>query len=191
MLCLHPGCIRTYQTVQDLDAHYETHFPAWGATLADDPSPLIVNGTYATQTGLYSNGADSYAGTDFGFYHANPSYVFPGSMVPTDMAPNNMIPYNMVTSNMFHNTTPTNDIVPTAPAIHPPTQQSKKGTGSQPRPRPSCQICNRSFTRASDLERHMNKHVPGTKVYQCNVQGCDYGGSYRKDKLKQHQKNCH
>ena len=56
--------------------------------------------------------------------------------------------------------------------------------------RPECLACRRKFTRAADLERHAKKHRP-EREFQCTVAGCEYRGSYRKDKLKQHVKNRH
>lgn len=59
-----------------------------------------------------------------------------------------------------------------------------------PRPRPVCPACSCDFSRPSDLERHAKKHQFGAKIYRCFVEGCGYQGSYGKDKLRQHQKNC-
>ena len=59
------------------------------------------------------------------------------------------------------------------------------------KPRSTCKTCRKSFTRPSDLNRHAKKHQPGARIYTCSVAGCDYEGSYRKDKLTAHEKNCH
>lgn len=59
------------------------------------------------------------------------------------------------------------------------------------KPRPVCKTCRKSFSRPSDLDRHAKKHQPGAKIHTCSVPGCDYEGSYRKDKLTAHVKNCH
>lgn len=57
--------------------------------------------------------------------------------------------------------------------------------------RSTCKTCRKSFTRPSDHNRHAKKHQPGARIYTCSVAGCDYEGSYRKDKLTAHVKNCH
>ena len=59
------------------------------------------------------------------------------------------------------------------------------------KPRPVCKTCHKSFSRPSDLDRHARKHQPGARIHTCSVPGCDYEGSYRKDKLTAHMKNCH
>ena len=59
------------------------------------------------------------------------------------------------------------------------------------KPRSTCNTCRKSFSRPSDLDRHAKKHQPGSRAYTCSVAGCDYEGSYRKDKLTAHVKNCH
>ena len=57
--------------------------------------------------------------------------------------------------------------------------------------RSTCKTCRKSFSRPSDLNRHAKKHQPGTRIYTCSVAKCDYEGSYRKDKLAAHVRNCH
>ena len=59
------------------------------------------------------------------------------------------------------------------------------------KPRSVCKTCHKSFSRPSDLDRHAKKHQPGARIHMCSVLGCDYEGSYRKDKLMAHVKNCH
>ena len=59
------------------------------------------------------------------------------------------------------------------------------------KPRSTCNTCRKSFSRPSDLDRHAKKHQPGSRIYTCSIAGCDYEGSYRKDKLTAHVKNCH
>ena len=59
------------------------------------------------------------------------------------------------------------------------------------RARSTCTTCNKTFSRRSDMERHAKKHQPTMRIYHCSVRGCEYEGSYRKDKLEAHVKNCH
>ena len=56
--------------------------------------------------------------------------------------------------------------------------------------RPRCSTCNTTFKRASDLVRHQKKHQ-ARRAFKCLVPGCNYKGSYRKDKLDAHIKSCH
>jgi len=64
------------------------------------------------------------------------------------------------------------------------TQRSK-------RPRSTCLVCKKTFSRVSDLRRHANKHDPESRKHFCHVEGCKYSGSYREDKIISHMKNCH
>ena len=54
-----------------------------------------------------------------------------------------------------------------------------------------CLTCAQTFTRRADLKRHTKKHQPNMRVYHCYVEGCNYRGNYRKDKLQQHVSNRH
>lgn len=56
--------------------------------------------------------------------------------------------------------------------------------------RPQCSTCNTTFKRASDLARHQKKHQ-ARRAFKCLVPGCNFKGSYRKDKLDAHVKSCH
>ena len=56
---------------------------------------------------------------------------------------------------------------------------------------PSCKKCGLTFSRATDLDRHLGIHLPERRKYRCHFSGCEYRGSYRKDKLASHVKNRH
>ena len=56
---------------------------------------------------------------------------------------------------------------------------------------PHCTKCGLTFSRAADLGRHMGIHLPERRKYHCSVRGCEYRGSYRKDKLASHVRNRH
>ena len=76
---------------------------------------------------------------------------------------------------------PLND--PTTVATNvPPTSQSVNG-------RYLCSACGKDFGRRGDMEHHAKKH--SSTVIPCPVQGCEYKGHYRKDKVNQHIKNRH
>jgi hypothetical protein len=60
--------------------------------------------------------------------------------------------------------------------------------------RHACNKCDKSFKRSEDLRRHYRKHFPGTRVFPCNVPGCDKNGEngfYRRDKLMYHRRSAH
>ena len=56
--------------------------------------------------------------------------------------------------------------------------------------RPTCTECNETFGRQSDLERHAKGHQAGSKIFQCQAEGCTYS-NYRKDKLRDHVRRRH
>ena len=79
----------------------------------------------------------------------------------------------------------------TPKSINPTNLGRENKKSHKPRPRPVCVLCNQSFSRPSDLERHMKKHQPGAKQdHGCHVIGCHFS-SYRKDKLADHIKARH
>lgn len=55
----------------------------------------------------------------------------------------------------------------------------------------TCAHCGQQFRRIPDLNRHVKSHDPAKLVHKCSVQGCNYKGSYRKDKLTEHMKKRH
>lgn len=75
----------------------------------------------------------------------------------------------------------------------PPGQQNSISAAAAS-PGHVCPSCSRTFTRPSDLQRHVKKHVPGGKPFGCPEPGCKYKGElgfYRKDKLLSHMRNRH
>lgn len=58
-------------------------------------------------------------------------------------------------------------------------------------PVPTCTRCDKTFSRAADLDRHVKKHDPSLWNNHCSVAGCEYRGHYRWDKVLQHMKNKH
>ena len=53
-------------------------------------------------------------------------------------------------------------------------------------------LCEETFGRKADAERHMGKHEP--PKYRCPIENCPYSaekGFYRKDKLMSHLKSMH
>lgn len=57
--------------------------------------------------------------------------------------------------------------------------------------RPACSICKKTFSRKSDLQRHTKKHNLEARKHFCWVEECACGGSYRRDKVRSHVRNCH
>ena len=54
--------------------------------------------------------------------------------------------------------------------------------------------CSCLFKREAELLRHINIHLSGVRSYECSELGCPYKGDkgfYRKDKLRDHQRNRH
>ncbi|KAG6991235.1 hydrolase C26A3.11 [Physcia stellaris] len=57
-----------------------------------------------------------------------------------------------------------------------------------------CAVCNQTFGRASDLNRHAAKHDTNARRHDCLIGNCMYRGSegfYRRDKLLAHQRAVH
>ncbi|KAL2050961.1 hypothetical protein ABVK25_008707 [Lepraria finkii] len=54
-----------------------------------------------------------------------------------------------------------------------------------------CPTCGRTIDRSGDLERHAKKHDPAMRVFQCEEPGCEFKGTYRKEKLNAHVRTCH
>ena len=87
--------------------------------------------------------------------------------------------------NLHPNTALMSGTTATAISSSGPTQASSNvGT-------PTCAECRLTFSRPADLHRHSGVHLPERRKYCCVVKGCEYKGSYRKDKLTSHVKNRH
>ncbi|KAF8846736.1 hypothetical protein BDZ45DRAFT_755682 [Acephala macrosclerotiorum] len=78
-----------------------------------------------------------------------------------------------------------------------PTRRSPATTPSStgsPGRHHSCNHCNSAFKRLSDRNRHAKVHFPGQRTFHCTHLGCERKGRkafYRKDKLKDHEKQAH
>ena len=76
----------------------------------------------------------------------------------------------------------------------PVTSAAPSASGPAVDPNPShrypCLCCDKTYGRRGDMERHARKHQ-AVRQYQCPVQGCEYKGNYRKDKVNQHIENRH
>ena len=78
-----------------------------------------------------------------------------------------------------------------APSTTTPVQaEYKSAVANTDGSHPQCSTCNTTFKRASDLARHEKKHQ-ARRAFKCLVPGCNFKGSYRKDKLDAHVKSCH
>ena len=82
-------------------------------------------------------------------------------------------------------------IPPTVPNMSNPRPTAPTPLDEDHQNKSICSTCGQSFSRFRDLERHARKHQPEMRIYLCNVQGCEYKGSYRKDKRDAHVKTCH
>ena len=67
---------------------------------------------------------------------------------------------------------------------------STEAVGHPPGARFQCVHCLQTFGRRGDMARHTKKHEAATAIL-CPVNGCEYPGNYRKDKVNQHIKNKH
>ncbi|KAL2043457.1 hypothetical protein N7G274_003764 [Stereocaulon virgatum] len=55
----------------------------------------------------------------------------------------------------------------------------------------ACSRCGGTFGRVADLQPHAKKHNPAMRTFRCDVTGCKFEGSYRKDKLDAHARARH
>ena len=79
-----------------------------------------------------------------------------------------------------------------APKNHPDKPSSTKASkATKVKPRSACPTCKKTFSRQANLARHSNKHRTGKPKFQCAVESCGYGGTWRKDKMRSHMRNCH
>lgn len=146
----------------------------------NDVGPTIASNT-ATATDPFADdntGNVPYNWTEadadlYDYFHAPVSEYFSGPPIATDSG----------------NLAPTTTTTPTAAPAATIT--------TVPRLTCSHHACsNRTFSRASDLARHMKKHQPTARRYWCSVSGCKYSsgngnGFYRRDELVSHQRNVH
>ena len=54
-----------------------------------------------------------------------------------------------------------------------------------------CIYCGAQFRRNPDLRRHLRSHDPTKRIYHSHHPGCNYKGSYRRDKLADHHEKRH
>jgi hypothetical protein len=81
---------------------------------------------------------------------------------------------------------------PPFPSTPSPSSPATSSTSSPERH--PCNHCSRAFKRPGDLKRHEKKHFPGQMTFHCWQPGCDRNrlkGFYRRDKLRDHEKNVH
>jgi hypothetical protein len=81
------------------------------------------------------------------------------------------------------------------PSTPPHSSQAATPSSSNSSPdRHSCRHCNSTFKRQTDLKRHAKVHFPGQRKFHCRQPGCVRNGRkgfYRRDKLRDHEKQVH
>ena len=93
-------------------------------------------------------------------------------------------------SNAANDTVLAGQLPSTPPTLRSNFSPSAPGpaTGPDGRARWPCTTCGKTFSRQSDVTRHAKKHSDKLP-FQCRFPGCEYKGSYRRDKLAQHKLN--
>jgi hypothetical protein len=81
---------------------------------------------------------------------------------------------------------------PLLPLLNPPSTPTKSPAKSPPPPRLSCSLCDRTYGRKGDLDRHFRSHFDTDRFY-CGVSSCRFGvrGFHRRDKLEDHLRRGH
>ena len=159
------------------------HFPA-------APSVSSLTATYVSNAGPWD-----LPSPDFSSRHA-PHVTMNHSFYPIPNSHNSTSSPYATNSHTVHSTEDMERVAETSqPTIVNGTSltapSANTGRHRVMKPRSTCKTCRKSFSRPSDLDRHAKKHQPGARIYTCSMAGCDYEGSYRKDKLTAHVKNCH
>ena len=181
-LTSNPYLASTIEESAPLDDYGATN-AAYGATsMAHD----AMHTTYdATNTAYVDASAAYAAGTDT-------SDLTRGIWPSTDLVPTLMgYDYGVADINpsvypLVHNPTLAPGNLTTTP-VQPRYEPAVTNTDGS---RPQCSTCNTTFKRASDLARHEKKHQ-ARRAFKCLVPGCNFRGSYRKDKLDAHVRSCH
>ncbi|TGO29825.1 hypothetical protein BPAE_0010g00080 [Botrytis paeoniae] len=148
-------------------------FPAPGPFTTDFPVEGSVGNGNFTDMNLNAIGLD--------FFNGFPSVDYANVIAPNQPAP-------MLGPAVY----PPPFINPDSASYLPaqvPVQQSVLPSGQQAPQRTTCTCCPRTFSRRSDLPRHMaSVHGVGRRVHQCPRLGC--GKTYsRSDKVLEHRRN--
>ena len=156
---------------------------------------LLFDGRSLTAAYVHDGGSLDLLSPDFSSGHA-PYATMGYSFCPTPNIYNSTSSSYAVNNHTAYSPGDVERVVDTSqPVLNNSTNfTAPSATTSRQRvmkPRPVCKTCRKSFSRPSDLDRHAKKHQPGARIHMCSVPGCDYEGSYRKDKLMAHVKNCH
>ena len=173
--CLFPFCNATYADIADLERHVKIH-----PETAKDIQNILNRGRSITNTSVALSAAhvgyaSSYSATGAGTSSTLPNGGHLDSMA--QQAPTDDMTQQTVTFTALAGTPGASQQAST-PAIA----------------RHVCAICNQTFGRASDLNRHAAKHDSNARRYDCLIGNCMYRGSegfYRRDKLLAHQRAVH
>jgi hypothetical protein len=86
------------------------------------------------------------------------------------------------------------NLIPIPSTPSPSSQAATPSRNNSSPDRHSCHHCNSTFKRQADLKRHSKVHFPGQRKFHCWQLGCERNGRrgfYRRDKLKDHEKQAH
>lgn len=181
----------------DTSAVYGAITTAYGAvSTAYGAASMAYDAIHATYDAIHA----AYDATDKAYGDASAAYA---AGTNTDDLTRSIWPSTDPVSTSMGYDNGVADINPTVyPLIHNPTLAPGNVTttpvqaGYEPAvantdgSRPQCSTCNTTFKRASDLVRHEKKHQ-ARRAFKCLVPGCNFRGSYRKDKLDAQVRSCH
>ena len=213
--CLFRSC--NFKSAEEfaLDAHMKVHFESAGAfdtnvkpLLAGYEEPgrqrLIASSVAADSTGAFSTGASST-----GVYSTGVSST---GRQQTALSP---VTYTLAAHSTDGRYATALDTEPPVPEYAEPIHQCPTASSIVARStaapfimpttdglyryrnggRFKCPVCPKAiFGLVDDFRRHLRKHVPGVRPYECPELGCSYKGElgfYRKDKLTDHLRNRH
>ena len=172
--CLFPFCNARYADIADLERHVKIHPDS-----AKDIQNIFSGGRSttnpsATLSGAQAGYASSHPATGAGTSSASTTSMQLNAKTST--------PGDGLTSQVLTNGAQTG------------TPGTSQNTSSAAVARHVCAICNKTFGRASDLNRHAAKHDTNARRHDCLIGSCRYRGSegfYRRDKLLAHQRAVH
>ena len=201
--CLFPGCISELDDDFTLDAHMKVHFESPDA-LNTHYEPSVTGceepgrqGSIASSVATYSTGAHFTGMRYHGLTASSPVDYSPAAQSTGGRHASALVAEPLVTEQdePVHQRLTASNLVAHSPAA-PFTMPTKAELDACWDDRTYiCLVCSKAnFTWPDEFRRHMRKHVPGPRPYECPELGCSCKGElgfYRKDKLTDHLRNRH